>query len=231
MTKRENPRTEIDKLIENEDLQNLLEKTGELHGHFCPYVSLGVRAGVIGIKILGVKNTGMEEVLAIVECNNCFTDGVQFVSGCSFGNNGLIFRDIGKTAVTFTRRDGKGIRISVKFSDDFLKDKYPEHMKLFEKVVVKREGTEEENKKLRKLWAEISFNMLKEDAETLFKVEEVDVEVPEYAPIFGNIRCSVCGERIMETRGRFKDRKPICLSCASLEDYVMDGRGIHSEKF
>ncbi|MCL4502615.1 MAG: FmdE family protein [Deltaproteobacteria bacterium] len=39
-------------------------------------------------------------MVAIVECNNCFTDGIQAVTGCTFGNNALIFQDLGKTAVT-----------------------------------------------------------------------------------------------------------------------------------
>ena len=56
----------------------------------------------------------MEEVVAIVECNNCFTDGIQVVTGCTFGNNALIYKDLGKTAVTVARRlDGAGVRLVV----------------------------------------------------------------------------------------------------------------------
>ena len=53
----------------------------------------------------------MEELIAIVETNNCFSDGVQVVTGCTFGNNGLIYKDLGKTAVTVAKRDGTAIRI------------------------------------------------------------------------------------------------------------------------
>ncbi len=36
-----NPRAEVQRKIEEGDLYWLLLKTGELHGHFCPFVALG----------------------------------------------------------------------------------------------------------------------------------------------------------------------------------------------
>jgi formylmethanofuran dehydrogenase subunit E len=68
----------------------LLKKSGELHGHFCNYLSYGIIAGVYALKKLGVSHTGMEELIAITETNNCFSDGIQMVTGCTFGNNALI---------------------------------------------------------------------------------------------------------------------------------------------
>ena len=59
--------------------------TGALHGHFCPFLAIGVKAAARAVKELGISSTGMEEVVAIVETNNCFSDGVQFVTGCSLG--------------------------------------------------------------------------------------------------------------------------------------------------
>ena len=53
----------------------------------------------------------MEELIVILDTNNCFSDGVQVVTGCTLGNNGLIYRDVGKTAVTVAKRDGTAIRI------------------------------------------------------------------------------------------------------------------------
>ena len=100
-----NPRTPIEAMIRQGDLEGLLRKAGELHGHFCPYVALGVRAGYLALTTLGIeRNLGMEEVLAIVETNNCFSDGIQVVTGCTVGNNALIYRDLGKTAVTVATR-------------------------------------------------------------------------------------------------------------------------------
>jgi len=110
-----NPRAPIEAMIREGDLEGLLKKAGELHGHFCPYVALGVRAGYGALKALGIeRNLGMEEVVAIVETNNCFSDGVQMTTGCSFANNALIYYDLGKTAVTVARRDGQAVRVAVR---------------------------------------------------------------------------------------------------------------------
>ena len=95
-----NPRQEIEKAIAVGDLPKLLKMSGMLHGHFCPFSAIGVKAAARAMKELSVRSTGMEEVIAIVETNNCFSDGVQFVTSCSFGNNALIYRDYGKTAFT-----------------------------------------------------------------------------------------------------------------------------------
>ncbi len=75
----------------------------------------GVIAGYLAVRELGVKSRGMEEVIAIVETNNCFADGIQVVTGCTFGNNALIFKNVGKTAVTVAKQDGTAIRIALDY--------------------------------------------------------------------------------------------------------------------
>ena len=233
MTDFGNPREEIESLIRTEDLEGLLMKAGELHGHFCPYLALGVRAGSIALKALGVeRTTGMEKVVAIVETNNCFSDGVQMVAGCTFGNNALIYRDLGKTAVTVAKRDGTAVRVALKaeYADAF-GFKYPEAHALFEKIVINREeATQAEHKKLMRLWAKSSFEQLELPEEEVFNVEHTEIEVPPFAPMFASVRCSVCGENVMETRARVKDGKPICMECAAAEHYLLDGAGISIEK-
>ena len=73
---------------------------------------MGVKASARAVRELRVASKGMEEVVAIIETNNCFSDGVQMVTGCSFGNNALIYRDYGKTAVTLAKRTGEALRVA-----------------------------------------------------------------------------------------------------------------------
>lgn len=222
----QNPRHEIEEAIAAEDLPKLLKMSGMLHGHFCPFVALGVKAAVRAMKELGVSSTGMEEVVAIVETNNCFSDGIQFVTGCSFGNNALIYRDYGKTAFTLAKRSGEAARVSVKADNRFLKEREPEAMKLFRKVVAERQGTEADQRRLKELWQRASFRMLGVPDEQLFTVKRVTVQVPAYSRIFVNVKCAVCGENIMEPRARIKDGKPICIPCSGHEYYQLAGDGI-----
>ena len=63
-------RQHIEAMIRNQDLEGLLNQAETLHGHLCPFVSLGVKAGQYAMAALNRENTGMEEVVAIVECSN-----------------------------------------------------------------------------------------------------------------------------------------------------------------
>jgi formylmethanofuran dehydrogenase subunit E len=221
-------RGEIERLIEKGDLNGLLEKAGELHGHFCNYLAYGVKAGYIAMRELGVKSTGMEEVVAIVETNNCFADGVQMVTGCSFGNNALIYRDLGKTAVTVSKRDGTAIRVALDPDfEDSRGEQYPEAYELFDKIVARREkATPEEYARMMQLFRGMSIKELDISEDETFRIKGLKVKVPEYTPIFASVRCSICGENVMESRARVKDGKPVCIRCIEGEHYVLEGRGI-----
>ena len=225
-------RKDIEGLIKKGDLRGLLEKTGELHGHFCSHSAYGVKAGYIAMRELGITNTGMEEVVAIVETNNCFSDGIQMVTGCSFGNNSLIYKDYGKTAVTVAKRDGTAIRIALNPAfEESRADKYPEANTLFEKLVVRREEpTPEERARMMQLFREMAIELLDAGDSKLFIIERKTITLPKYAPIFASVKCSLCGENVMETRVRMRDGKPVCIPCAGDEHYAMKGDGISIER-
>lgn len=230
---RTNPREEIQQKIKEGDLQWLLLKTGELHGHFCPFVSLGVKASVIALKKLRAFTEGInEEIVAIVEVNNCFVDGVQMVTGCTLGNNALIYKDLGKNAVTLTRRNGKGVRVSVLPEyPQRMSEALPEAKEMFDRFILRREtGTSEEMRRFKEVWEILSFKQLEVPNEEQFKVEEVSVALPGQAPIFPSAICSQCGEAVMETRARIKDGKIVCLACAKDDHFILEGRGMRIER-
>ncbi len=227
-------RAGIERLIEAGDLQGLLYKAGELHGHLCGHMAYGVKAGYIAMRELSLKSQGMEEVIAIIETNNCFSDGVQMVTGCSFGNNALIYRDFGKTAVTVAKRDGTAIRIALNPDfEDCRRDMYPEAYKLFDKIVAKREKpTPEEHERLMQLFAEMSITEVEEPADEMFITKRLKMVVPEYAPMFASVRCSICGENVMQSRAVAENGEYFCASCYNQGYYQMDGSGItFEEKF
>ncbi|GAB6102449.1 FmdE family protein [Thermococcus atlanticus] len=220
----------IRELLVNRDYDGLLEIAREFHGHICPYVALGVRASMIAMEELGVRRLDFrasvdERILAIVETNNCFADGVQIATGCTLGNNSLIYLDLGKTALTLVKRGTwEGVRV---YADGEKLRRYypPEAKELFERVVRDRNGTEEDAKRLSLLWEEIGRRMIRLPEEE-FKVERVKVPPVEPAPIFESIRCSKCGELAMATRVVYINETPFCLRCAGEGYYAVLGRGI-----
>jgi formylmethanofuran dehydrogenase subunit E len=225
-------RLEIEEMIEGNDLLELLKKAGELHGHLCNYLAYGVIAGLYAIKKLGVTNTGMEEVIAIVETNNCFSDGIQMVTGCSFGNNALVYRDYGKTAVTVTKRDGQAIRLVLNPEfEDSREVKYPEAYELFDRLVVKREeSTSDEYGRFMELFADMSKREINVPAEEMFSIKEEKIELPAFAPIFDSVRCEICGENVMKSRAIERDNKYFCIPCSKKEHFELNGSGITRRK-
>jgi formylmethanofuran dehydrogenase subunit E len=221
-------RDSIEAMIKSGDLEGLLRQAEALHGHLCPMVALGVKAGQYAMHRLGQHHRGMEDVMAIVETNNCFTDGIQVVTGCTFGNNALVFRDLGKTAVTVAQRgSSSGLRLVVK--PDYreqLFQRYPAAGPLFEKVVVQRNATPEEEHHLHHLWPAMAKRELERPLEEALVVQEVTVKLPPYARIFTTVVCSRCGEGVMEPRVRLVEGKPTCLACAGVEYYQLTGMGI-----
>lgn len=225
-------RQDIERMIETDDLEGLLKKSGELHGHFCSHLAYGVKAGHHVLKYLGSDNIGMEEVITIIETNNCFSDGIQMVTGCTFGNNALIYRDYGKTAATVSKRDGKAIRLSLKPSfQESRADVYPEAMEIFDQLVAQRqEGSPEDYEKMNRLWSDMAFKELTVPIEEMFKVQELNIDIPEFAPMFESVICESCGESVMKTRIVENAGKSLCIPCAHEGYLELNGSGMLSKK-
>lgn len=228
--RREDPRGRIEGYIRDRAPEALLLEAGEVHGHFCPYLALGVMAGAHAIRKLGVTSTGMEDVVAVLETNSCFADGVQVATGCTLGNNALIYRDYGKTAVTLVSRENpeEGVRLHVKERKGTLERDYPEAHELFERVVAERDATPEERERFSEAWAAVAFDLLERPVPDLFDVEtDVAVELPEHAPIFEDTTCAACGEQVMAPKAVEQDGRTLCRACAVAPFGQLDGSGLN----
>ncbi|MCW4025053.1 MAG: FmdE family protein [Candidatus Bathyarchaeota archaeon] len=226
-----NPKQEISEAIASEDLLKLLRITGTLHGHFCPGSALGVMASVYGLNMLkrdGVTLDGMEELIAIVETNACFSDGVQMVSGCTLGNNGLIYRDLGKHAVTFAIR-GKdtGVRVRVlPYFRTYLKQEVPEFFALIEQLTNNTVWTATKQKTYREKGWEAACALIKLPFEKVLSAKNVPVMLPDYAPLLKSVVCDVCGEEVMATKSVSEGTRSLCLTCSGERYFQVEGKGI-----
>jgi len=221
------PRTEIKELLRSGRLRDLLIQAAQLHGHYCLGLAFGVKAGYAGLKRLGFDNTGMEELIAVVECNNCFVDGVQMSTGCSLGNNALVYKDLGKTAVTIvSRKTNSAVRLALKpyaWESANVTDKEKEATDLFRRVVKERQDDPDAAARMKELFRELSFETVEKPEKELFDVQEVPPEFPEYAPIVDSVVCSICGEEFMENK---KYCKELCVkrNGSSQEEIRQDNR-------
>jgi formylmethanofuran dehydrogenase subunit E len=216
-------------MIESNDLAGLLHKTALIHGHHCVGSAMGVIAAHYAMKAMRVvRNTGMEHLIAVVETNSCFSDGVQMVTGCSFGNNSLVYKDYGKTAFSLIKRSGEGVRISVRPDlGDLLKDKNPESQRLYLQTVNQRKATPEEEDRMMELNRRHCFEVLNIPAEKLLRLEHINVEIPSYSRIIVSQICAKCGEKVMETKAVKRGEVYYCLSCGEGSYGQLDWAGIH----
>jgi len=91
------------------------EDAVRFHGHECGGLAWGYKVSLFALEKLNFDRASDEELVAIVENDSCAVDGIQVVTGCTFGKGNLIFRDYGKHVYTFFNRNtGEGIRISRK---------------------------------------------------------------------------------------------------------------------
>jgi len=77
------------------DLAQLLAATAARHSHLCPRQALGVRIGLAGAAALGLDLPRRNKrLLAILETDGCFADGIEVATGCTVGHRTLRIEEI-----------------------------------------------------------------------------------------------------------------------------------------
>jgi formylmethanofuran dehydrogenase subunit E len=181
------------------------------HGHMCPGLAIGFQAARTLMKRLGVRKAPDEELLTIVETDACGADAIQVMTGCTFGKGNFIFKNYGKHAFSLVdRKRGKAIRVSLR-PDAFRAD--PKYFSLSERVQ-KDEASPKELAQLKKFQQARVQKILKADAESLFKIEKISVDIPPKAMIMESGTCDFCGERTKIDLLREIDGKRLCIPCA-----------------
>ena len=188
-----------------------LTKCVEFHGHMCPGLAIGFRAGRTLMERLSVRRSPDEELLAIVETDACGADAIQVITGCTFGKGNFIFKNYGKHAFSLVdRKRGKAMRVSLR-PDAFKAD--PDHLSLFERVQ-KDEASPKELAQFRRLQKERSKKILEADAESIFKIKEISADTPPKAMIMESEPCDFCGEPTKKDLLRKINGKRACPPCA-----------------
>jgi len=189
--------------------KDLIEKTTNFHGHWCPGLAIGIRAAELALKDIGRASD--EEIVAVVETDMCAVDAIQYLTGCTFGKGNLIYKDYGKRAFTFyRRRDNKAIRMVAR--REIFEDAGPVLRELNRKV--QEEGLTDEEKKT---WSEIregiSRRIMEAELSKVFEIKEPGGPVPKKARMVISLVCESCGEPVLETRTRRLQDKVYCIPC------------------
>ncbi len=188
-----------------------LQEAIRFHGHMCPGLAIGYRAAKAAQAHLGIDRAEDEELVAVVESDGCGIDAVQALLSCTLGKGNLIYQDHGKQVYTVIgRKRGVGVRVAMK-PGPFRRT--PEQDAIFQKVM-SGSASEEEMKTFREFQKKRIDEILAEDENALFKIEEISPDPPGKARIFKSVTCEFCGESIMEPRARIRDGKIACIPCS-----------------
>ncbi|HET6365310.1 MAG: FmdE family protein [Nitrospirota bacterium] len=185
-----------------------LRETIQFHGHLCPGLALGYRVARAALRELKADRPRDEELVAIVENDSCAADAIQFITGATFGKGNLIFRDYGKHVYTFfNRRTNHGVRISEDYRGFDIDSRFPELKK-------RQEAGEDVSREMQAYMMEKASAILTADEKEIMTISPVTAPPPHEARIRGSVRCAICGEKLMESRGRVKNGKIVCIPCS-----------------
>ncbi len=186
-------------------LELLLEESSALHRHLCPRQVLGVRMGMLAGEVLGLDLPQIDKrLIAIVETDGCFADGISVAANCWVGRRTMRVEDYGKVAATFVdTATERAIRILPR-SDvrTRARDYAPE---------------------ARNKWEAQLLGYQRIPAAELLSVCDVQLTT-SVAQIVSRpglkTICEICGEEIINGRDIVHDGMTMCRACAGQSYYL-----------
>lgn len=165
------------------------------HGHWCPGVTMGIRVAEVALREME-RRAADEEVVAVVETDNCAVDAIQYLVGCTLGKGNLVHVDHGQNVFTFARRsDGKALRVTWKGGGS-------EELDAEEEALIDRargsDVSPEDREAFAALWRRRARAVLEAEEDEILVVERLeDYEIGERAEIHPSVRCEACGRMTM----------------------------------
>jgi formylmethanofuran dehydrogenase subunit E len=185
----------------------------KFHGHKCPAMPLGLRAGAAAMNALGVDRSQDKELMLLVETGDdhaagCFADGLMTITGCTYGKSNIKKTYYGKMAFTLidTKRQ-KAIRVQLKpaFFGNMLNSPFVQQRK---NGVLPQDVSAEITDPL------VAGVMSREDAAFLDLGPVVDFPFVRAKGVFDTALCDACGERVFAHKLRDVNGRKLCIPCA-----------------
>ncbi|MBX3081393.1 MAG: TraR/DksA C4-type zinc finger protein [Anaerolineae bacterium] len=145
-----------------------------------------------------------KRMIAFVELNGCFADGVAVATGCTLGHRTMYLMDYGKTAVTLVdSKTNAAVRIAPRADS--------------------RERALALCLNAKSKWHAYFEAYQQLDEDELFTIEPVtmNLDLTNLISRAGHrVTCEECGEEIINEREVRKDGRVLCLACAGSAYYV-----------
>jgi formylmethanofuran dehydrogenase subunit E len=197
------------------DRNDELYKAGLLlHGHKCPAMPMGLRAGQAALEALGVERAADGQLTALVEidsdhCATCYADGVMMATGCTFGKGNIRKLGYGKFVLTLIdNKTGRSVRVATR--NEVIKRNQESEF-----IQFRKKGVPASKIDAALIDPAVDF-ILAESNENLFKIDPVqEIKLAPGRPHdFNTHICEECGEVMVERYARVKNGKVVCMPCA-----------------
>ena len=189
-----------------------LEMGMAFHGHKCPAMPLGLRAGAIAMNKLGVERAQDKELKVISETGKghaagCFLDGIMAVTGCTYGKSNIEKLYHNKMAFTLIDvKNEKSVRVTLK--PEFFKNTLNSPF-----VQERKKGVPPQD--IDPMIADpLVEKVLSMPEEAFLTVEEIKpFKIVKKSGVFEAVPCDDCGEMTFVDKLVKTDKGDICLGC------------------
>ncbi len=196
------------------DFNELLEVGLTFHGHKCPAMPMGLKAGLAAMKALGVQRSQDKELFVEAETGRghaagCFLDGVMTATGCTYGKSNIRKHYYNKMAFTLIdQKTGRAVRVSLK--PDFFEKALASPFVQKRKAGVPPQDIEPA---ITDPLVNRILGLKDEDFLDVGKVHSV--EVKKGKGVFAAKRCAKCGELTFVNKLReTEDGDLVCIPCS-----------------
>jgi len=196
-----------------DELKELFELGLKFHGHKCPAMPMGIRAGLAAMKALGVKRSQDKELVVEAETGEghaagCFVDGIMVATGATYGKSNIKKLNYSKMAITLidTTTD-RAVRVSLK----------PE---FFEKALA---SPFVQKRKAGVLPQDIPAEITQPQVDRILSLPDTDFlnvgeiftkKLTKGKGNFETQRCAKCGEAVFTDKLKEgEDGKLVCIPC------------------
>lgn len=190
-----------------------LEIGQKFHGHKCPAMPNGLRVAETAMNELGVERTGDGFLHAIVElgknhCATCFADGVQVITGCTFGKGNIEKTHKGKWGLTLIdKRTNRAVRVTPK-AEAMMQTKKTSFFKDYREKGIPPTKVPDE------IVQPLVDKVMNAPAEMIMATSEVfEYKWSEPKHSYSSVVCEECGEMVIEEYTSLKGGKTVCKDC------------------
>jgi formylmethanofuran dehydrogenase subunit E len=191
-------------------MDELLERSAEMHHHLCPRQVLGVRMGMLAGRWLDLDLPQADKRLFVfMETDGCTSDGVSVATGAWVGRRTMRMVDFGKVAATFVDTEsGEAVRI------------HPHPGSRQRAITAAPEASDRWHAQL------VGYQRLQDHELLIAEPVELTVDLAELISHDGaRAVCTRCGEEISNQRELVRGGGVLCRACSG-EAYCALARGM-----